>query len=283
VEVPVYAHPLAEAGKGTGLVMVCTFGDLTDVTWWRDLQLDTRVVVGRDGRMLPEAPSGVDATAYAELAGRPPEDIQRLYDLPEENGLFSNFTPDEYRAAVERVIAYIHAGEVFQVNLAQRLLLPARESAFEMYCRLREQSPAPFAGFFDLGDTQICSASPERFLCVRDNVVETRPIKGTRRRAAEPAGDRRAAEELLRSAKDRAENVMIVDLMRNDLSRTCRPESVHVSQLCGLESYASVHHLVSEVEGALREDQTPLTLLQTCLPGGYVTGAPTLRAMEIIS
>jgi para-aminobenzoate synthetase component 1 len=184
---------------------------------------------------------------------------------------------------VRRVIEYIHAGDVFQVNLAQRLLLPARASCVETYCRLREVNSAPFAGYFDLGDFQILSASPERFLRVHDNQVETRPIKGTAQRLANDADDRGAAVNLLNSSKNRAENVMIVDLMRNDLSMTCRPGSVRVTQLCGLESFASVHHLVSAVEGELRAGKTPFDLLQTCLPGGSVTGAPKLRAMEIIS
>jgi para-aminobenzoate synthetase component 1 len=205
------------------------------------------------------------------------------YHVPDRLGLTSNFTPEAYRAAVSRVIDYIHAGDVFQVNLAQRLLLPADAPSVEAYCRLREVNPAPFAGYFDLGDSQILSASPERFLRVHDRLVETRPIKGTAQRFGNDAADRSAAIKLLNSSKNRAENVMIVDLMRNDLSMTCRPESVRVTQLCGLESFASVHHLVSAVEGELRDDKTPFDLLQTCLPGGSVTGAPKLRAMEIIS
>jgi para-aminobenzoate synthetase component 1 len=197
--------------------------------------------------------------------------------------IVSNFSADTYRRAVRRVIEYVRAGDVFQVNLSQRLLHPARTSAVELYLRLRQCSPAPFAAYFDGGDWQICSASPERFLRIERGHVETRPIKGTRPRADDPRADEVAARELVASAKDRAENVMIADLLRNDLSRTCRPDSVRVSQLCGLESYASVHHLVSVVEGRLRGDYGPLDLLRTCLPGGSVTGAPKIRAMEIIS
>jgi para-aminobenzoate synthetase component 1 len=181
------------------------------------------------------------------------------------------------------VIDYIYAGDVFQVNLSQRLLYPPNTSSFNLYCRLRKCNPAPFAAYLDGGVWQVCSASPERFLCVRDGRVETRPIKGTRRRAADASADRRAADELLASEKDRAENVMIVDLERNDLSRTCRADSVRVTQLCGLESYASVHHLVSVVEGVLREGLKPMDLLQTCFPGGSVTGVPKIRAMQIIA
>jgi para-aminobenzoate synthetase component 1 len=198
-------------------------------------------------------------------------------------GLTSNFSADGYRAAVARAIEYIRAGDVFQVNLAQRLLHPANGSSVDLYCRLRERNPAPFASYFDLGDWQLCSASPERFLRVTKSHVETRPIKGTAARPRNRDADDRNGRALAASEKDRAENVMIVDLLRNDLSRSCRPESVRVSQLCGVETYAWVQHLVSVIEGTLRADQTPLNLLQTCFPGGSITGAPKLRAMEIIA
>lgn len=201
----------------------------------------------------------------------------------ERNGLTSNFSADGYRRAVGQAIEYIHAGDVYQVNLSQRLLHPAGAPSAELYCRLRERNPAPFAGYLDLGEWQICSASPERFLSIRDGHVETRPIKGTRPRGASLDEDLQSGNELCRSAKDQAENVMIVDLLRNDLSRTCRPESVRVSQLCGLESSAWVHHLVSVVEGTLRGCATPIDVLRTCFPGGSVTGAPKVRAMEILA
>jgi para-aminobenzoate synthetase component 1 len=205
------------------------------------------------------------------------------FAVPHMVGLTSSFSADGYRQSVQRAIDYIHAGDVFQVNLAQRLLHPARTSAVDLYCRLRERNPAPFAGFLDGGDWQIASASPERFVSVAAGHVETRPIKGTRGRANRPEADLFAGDELRESEKDRAENVMIVDLLRNDLSRTCRPESVRVSQLCGLETYAYVQHLVSVVEGTLRDDATPIDLLRTSFPGGSITGAPKVRAMEIIA
>lgn len=198
-------------------------------------------------------------------------------------GLTSNFTPQAYRAAIERAIEYIYAGDIFQVNLAQRLLLPARSDALALYQRMRQANPAPFAGWFDLGSAQIVSASPERFLCVQEGRVEARPIKGTRPRLQRAEADLFAAEELLASAKDRAENVMIVDLLRNDLSRVCRPESVQVTQLCGLETYAYVQHLVSAVEGTLEEGRDALDLVAAAFPGGSVTGAPKIRAMQIIA
>jgi para-aminobenzoate synthetase component 1 len=153
----------------------------------------------------------------------------------------------------------------------------------DLYGRLRQCNPAPFAGYLDLGNFAIASASPERFVLVQDGQVQTRPIKGTRPRGATPEQDRQRAEELLASAKDRAENVMIVDLLRNDLGRVCAYGSVRVEAVCRLESYPTVHHLVSEVVGTLRPGLGPVDLLRAAFPGGSVTGAPKVRAMEIIA
>jgi para-aminobenzoate synthetase component 1 len=198
-------------------------------------------------------------------------------------GLTSNFDRARYLAAVGRAVEYVHAGDCFQVNVAQRLLAPARLSPLELYGRLRQRNAAPFAGYFDLGDFVIASASPERFLRVERGEVETRPIKGTRPRGATPAEDAARMAELLASAKDRAENVMIVDLLRNDLGRVCAYGSVNVEAVCRLESYRTVHHLVSEVRGRLRPGLGPVDLLRAAFPGGSVTGAPKIRAMEIIA
>lgn len=216
-----------------------------------------------------------DVLSAADLAPQFP-----VEGLP---GLTSNFTPDAYRAAIERAIEYIDAGDIFQVNLAQRLLRKAQDDGLALYLRMRQANPAPFAGWFDLCSAQIVSASPERFLCVQQGRVEARPIKGTRPRLRRAEADLFAAEELLASAKDRAENVMIVDLLRNDLSRVCRPESVRVTQLCALETYAYVQHLVSAVEGTLEPGRDVLDLVAAAFPGGSVTGAPKIRAMEIIA
>lgn len=203
--------------------------------------------------------------------------------MAHEGKLASSFSAAEYLAAVRRAIEYIHAGDVFQVNLAQRLLHPAIDDSVSLYLRLRRRNPATFGGYFDLGAFQIASASPERFLQVRGGEVEARPIKGTRRRTARPEADLFAGDELRGSEKDNAENVMIVDLLRNDLSRVCRPESVVVSDLCRLETYEFVQHLVSVVRGRLREGVTAIDLLRAAFPGGSVTGAPKIRAMEIIA
>jgi para-aminobenzoate synthetase component I len=206
-----------------------------------------------------------------------------LYPLPNFPGVFSNFDRAGYLAAVRRAIEYIHAGDCFQVNLSQRLLHRATLAPLELYHRLRKCNPAPFAGYFDLGDFAIASASPERFLRVENGRVETRPIKGTRPRGSTPEEDERQRDDLLRSAKDRAENVMIIDLLRNDLGRVCAYGSVQVETVCRLESYRTVHHLVSEVVGSLRPELGAIDLLRAAFPGGSVTGAPKVRAMEIIA
>lgn len=197
----------------------------------------------------------------------------------------SNFSRRAYEAAVARVIEYIWAGDIFQANLSQRFraALPAEFDTFAMYRRLRAVNPAPFAAYLNLGDAVVASSSPERFLKVTGDRVETRPIKGTRSRGRTPAEDEALAGAVERSEKDRSENVMIVDLLRNDLSRVCRDHSVEVPELCVLESFATVHHLVSTVVGRLRPGMDAVDLLRACFPGGSITGAPKVRAMEIIA
>ncbi|TGD96794.1 aminodeoxychorismate synthase component I [Methylobacterium nonmethylotrophicum] len=197
----------------------------------------------------------------------------------------SNFTAERYALAVERVRDYIRAGDIYQANIAQRFeaALPPGFDAFAFYRHLRARNPAPFAAYLECAGVTVASSSPERFLRLDGRHVETRPIKGTAPRAADPAEDRARAEALVASAKERAENVMIVDLLRNDLSRICAPHSVAVPSLCGLETYAGVHHLVSAVTGTLKEGTDGLDLLAATFPGGSITGAPKLRAMDIIT
>jgi len=211
-------------------------------------------------------------------AGFPAGPIQPLSD-----GLWSNFSREEYLAAVRGVVRRIRSGDVFQVNLSQRLYLPATRHPVSAYLALRESNPAPMSGYLDLGPRQVLSSSPERFLRVREAHVETRPIKGTRPRHTDPRRDAAAAAELAAGEKERAENTMIVDLLRNDLSRVARPESVHVTVWNRVESYASVHHLVSVVEADLPPDKTWYDLMQAAFPGGSITGAPKIHAMEIIA
>ena len=197
----------------------------------------------------------------------------------------SNFTRHSYERAVEKVRSYIRAGDIYQANIAQRFAadLPEDFDPLGLYLRLRETNPAPFGAYLDCEGLAVASSSPERFVRLDGRAVETRPIKGTARRLPDPQADRAAAEALQASVKDRAENVMIVDLLRNDLSRVCEPGSVRVPALCGLETYAGVHHLVSTVIGTLREGLDGLDLLERTFPGGSITGAPKIRAMDIIN
>ena len=196
----------------------------------------------------------------------------------------SSFTHRGYLDAVARVREYILAGDIFQTNLSQRFEAPLTESPWDLYRRMRIRNAAPFAAFFETPDVSIVSASPERFLCVDEGGhVETRPIKGTMPRGFGPEHDGLLGQALSESAKDRAENLMIVDLMRNDLSRVCRPGTVRVPELFALEHYATVHHLVSTVVGELAPGRNALDLLRAAFPGGSITGAPKVRAMEIIA
>ncbi len=194
----------------------------------------------------------------------------------------SNFTPAGYVAAIARIKSYIASGDVYQVNLTQRFSTPLPCPPFALYERLRARSAAPFAGYLNFGPLQIASSSPERFLRIHGRHVETRPIKGTRRRDAAPAADTRLASELLASPKDRAELLMIVDLERNDLGRVCEYGSVRVDDLWHLESHPTVHHLVANVSGTLRADCDVIDCLRATFPGGSITGAPKIRAMQII-
>ena len=198
----------------------------------------------------------------------------------------STFTADGYRRAVERVREHIAAGDIFQANLSQRwsLELPGHPTsrAWALHESLAHCSPAPFSAFLGGEDHAIASSSPEGVLRLRAGRVETRPIKGTRPRASAPAEDARLQAELLASAKDRAENVMIVDVLRNDLGRVCATGSVEVAALCELETFAQVHHLTSTVRGRLAPGRDAFDLLHACFPGGSITGAPKLRAIEIL-
>ncbi len=189
-----------------------------------------------------------------------------------------------YTKKIRDVMELIRAGDIFQANLSQRFTaaLPQDFDCFAHYLTLRSVSPAPFGGYMNAGRIRISSASPEQFLRVRGTQVETRPIKGTRPRLPDEMADAAMRQDLKNSAKDQAENVMIVDLLRSDLSQVCTDDSVDVTALCALESFASVHHLVSCVEGILKNGCDALDVLGACFPGGSITGAPKIRAMEII-
>ena len=194
----------------------------------------------------------------------------------------SNFTREEFIARVEQAQRYIRAGDIYQVNLSQRLSAPTQFSGWEMFERLLDVSPAPFAAYLDCGEYQVASSSPELFLRLSGPHITTRPIKGTRPRSADPTRDAQLTYELQTSAKEMSELVMITDLLRNDLGRVCEYGSVQVPELVRLERYPQVQHLVSTVEGRLRDDVTHFAAFASCFPGGSITGAPKFRAMEII-
>ena len=230
-------------------------------------------------------PPPPDAGPVPAIAGRraptyPVEDAEHAASLE----LRSSFTHRGYLDAVARVRDYIVAGDIFQANLSQRLEAPLHEPPWRLYERLRASNPAPFAAYLGFEGHPVLSASPERFLqLTAEGAVETRPIKGTRPRGIHPAHDAALARALAESAKDRAENLMIVDLLRNDLSRVCAPGSVSVPELFAIEHYSTVHHLVSTVVGTLDAGRDAVDLLCAAFPGGSITGAPKVRAMEIIA
>lgn len=220
---------------------------------------------------------------HTEVAHAPSYPVTDVAAAP-AIGLRSSFTHRGYLDAVTRVREYIVAGDIFQANVSQRLEAPLAESSWSLYRRLRTLNPAPFAAYLAFEELHVLSASPERFLRLDDaRRVEARPIKGTRPRGIHPAHDAALGRALTDSAKDRAENLMIVDLLRNDLSRVCAPRSVRVPELFALEHYSTVHHLVSTVTGELEAGCDALDLLTATFPGGSITGAPKVRAMEIIA
>lgn len=193
-----------------------------------------------------------------------------------------NFEKEEYKKTIDRMISYIVEGDIYIANMTQQLSAPGKIQPYEMYRYLRTYNPAPFGGYMNYGSFQVASASPERFLLVKDGRIETRPIKGTRKRGSTPQEDERLKKELQESSKDRSELLMIVDLERNDLNRVCRPGSVKVTEHFAVEAYATVFHLVSTVVGEMEEGLQVMDLIEAAFPGGSITGAPKIRAMEII-
>lgn len=222
----------------------------------------------------------------AQLVGVPSLPLPAPSPAPElSERLSSNFSQNTYCEAVSNIVAAILNGDIFQANLAQCFSARLNESddGFSFYRRLRRESPAPFAAFACFDGFQLASASPERFLSCAQGLMETRPIKGTEPRGTTPQEDEAIAARLAASEKNRAENVMIVDLLRNDLAKSCADHSVYVPQLCALESFSNVHHLVSTVCGQLVAGTSPLEALRVAFPGGSITGAPKIRAMEVIA
>lgn len=265
----------------------------------------------RDNEAIPDMAVGIydwavvvdheQKAAWLSGAGRDPrtlrdwDSLARLFHDPPLAGARSparapfkvgpmqgNFDQDAYRRAFARIQRYIAAGDCYQVNLAQRFQASVAGDHWLGYQALRRLNPAPYSTYLNHPTVRVLSSSPERFLVVRQGRVETKPIKGTRPRAAAPEADSALARELQGSIKDRAENLMIVDLLRNDLGKACCPGSVAVPRLFEIESFATVHHLVSTVIGRLDRNMDAIGLLRASFPGGSITGAPKLRAMEII-
>lgn len=233
-------------------------------------------VVAQDEDGLERA-LGLLATAKGERRGGRPRAPFRVNDR-----VRPNFSHAQYLSAIARIKHYLREGDCYQVNLAQRFSAPADGDPWQAYLGLRQLNPAPFGAYLSTPACRVLCSSPERFLRVQGRAVETRPIKGTAPRGLDPIEDLMLADALRHSQKDRAENVMIVDLLRNDLGKVCAIGSVQVPRLFEVEHFARVHHLVSTVRGRLADGRTALDLLRACFPGGSITGAPKLRAMEII-
>lgn len=276
------AYELGDRVEPLGLGRQAAWPDLIAARYPAVLAFDREqmavIAVGRGG-----TPAAAEAAARQALAWlEPPVREPRSGALTA--GLMPS-DPETYEAAVADVVARIHAGEIFQANIARAWngRLADGASPFDLFARLARQSAAPFAAYFRMPGLALVSNSPERFLAVRGAEVETKPIKGTRPRGRDADTDAANARELSASAKDRAENLMIVDLMRNDLARVCTAGSVKVPELCEVESFANVHHLVSTVTGRLAEGRDAFDLLRAAFPPGSITGAPKVQAMKTIA
>jgi len=237
----------------------------------------------------------ITAVGQNEEVGKSLSKIEiRLKDYKEENEkleikaenlnntFFSNFNKEEYEKSISRLKDYIRNGDVYIANMTRRIWCDNNEEPFEIYGKLRKINKAPFSAYMNFKGFQIISSSPERFLSITDGLVQTRPIKGTRPRGKSPEEDERNKNELINSQKDKSELLMIVDLERNDLSKVCKPNSVKVTELFKLEEYETVFHLVATIEGELKENISSIKCIRECFPGGSITGAPKIRAMEII-
>jgi aminodeoxychorismate synthase component I len=236
-------------------------------------------------RSRPAAEERLGACRHAirelERTEKPPRPIPRAD--PARLEIAAHFDRDAYAGAVETCRRHIHRGDAFEICLTHRLEAPFRGDMWRLYGALREISPAPFAAYLDLPGAQVLSSSPERFLRLSaDGLAESRPIKGTRPRGATPEEDAALHDELERSVKDRAENMMIVDLVRNDLGRVCEIGSVEVAELMAVERYATLFQMVSTVRGRLEPGRDALDLVRAAFPGGSMTGAPKIEAMKII-
>ena len=234
------------------------------------------VIQGKDTQTIKKKPELINRFSTLPNRKRQAERFRIL------GAVSSNMTQEEYAKAFHRVKQYLYEGDCYQVNLAQRFSASGEGCPWAAYLELRARNPAPFGAFLNLPQVQVLSSSPERFLKVQQGRVETKPIKGTRPRKQDSRADQVQILELTGSEKDHAENLMIVDLLRNDISKSCKLGSVRVPKLFELVSFATVHHLVSTVCGELEDQYNAIDLFRGCFPGGSITGAPKLRAMEII-
>ncbi|MEF1297205.1 aminodeoxychorismate synthase component I [Vibrio parahaemolyticus] len=210
------------------------------------------------------------------------QEVEQSVDFALSGDWQSNMTKESYAIRFDKVQEYLLSGDCYQINLAQRFNAPYQGSEWQAYLKLESANQAPFSAFIRMPESSILSISPERFLELKDRVIETKPIKGTRPRSEDPKQDNANAHDLQTAEKDQAENLMIVDLLRNDIGRVASPGSVHVPKLFDIESFPAVHHLVSTIRANLDEQYSPADLLRACFPGGSITGAPKVRAMQII-
>jgi para-aminobenzoate synthetase component 1 len=257
------------------------------------------IIVDHHERKVWIASSGLPEETRSLQRTKAQEDIEHISSLLADNStaaccntetetsypaavLSAHFDRESYCRAIATAKHHIAEGDIYQVNLSQRFSCPASIPPFALFKRLRTVSPAPFGAFFNGGDHHIICSSPEQFLRISGRIIETRPIKGTRPRGVTETEDRRLRDELLASAKDRAELIMIVDLERNDLGRVCRFGSIQTSELISLETHPVVHHLVATIRGEVAAGYDHIDCLRACFPGGSITGAPKIRAMEII-
>ncbi len=215
---------------------------------------------------------------------KPGEDLISKNDMDKtkNNKFYSNFSKEEYIDKIKRLKEYIRSGDVYIANMTQRFLCESNEDSIKIYKSLRSINKAPFSAFVNYDDFQIISSSPERFIQIKDRKAHTRPIKGTRPRGKDSREDLLNKEALINSEKDKAELLMVVDLERNDFSKVCKPHTVKVTELFKLEEYATVFHLVSTIEGELKDEISEVKFIRECFPGGSITGTPKIRAMEII-
>jgi para-aminobenzoate synthetase component 1 len=261
--------------------IILAFDNLEGKTYIISTGLPEITAVNRKNRAIERITKLKESLTEIEVSNC--EGVSTSVSLTEKKvTIKADFSHQEYIAAIKKARQYIIDGDIFEVNLSQRFESQLNITPYELYKRLRKINPAPFASYLGFDDVTVVSASPERFLRLQGDFVETRPIKGTRPRSENYIKDEQLADELLNSVKDRAENIMIVDLERNDLGRVCRYGSVKVTELAILEVFPTVFHLTSTIIGRLNKGKKAVDLLRATFPGGSITGAPKVRAMEII-